>query len=97
MFVLRIVCRADGAKSPADGLYVKSFDPNAMGRGHVALCRHPAEAVAFPDKESAVHYWEQPSTAIPVRPDGRPNRPMTAYTVEIVPIAGVPPEDRRLH
>jgi len=98
LFILRIIRRADGAKSHAGGLYVKSFDPNAIdGQGHVVLCKNPVEAVAFADKESAVHYWEQPSTAKPTRADGKPNRPMTVFTVEIIPLAVDTPKNRSLH
>ena len=31
----------------------------------------------------AMEYWRTVSTTVPFRPDGKPNRPLTAYTVEI--------------
>jgi hypothetical protein len=32
--------------------------------------------------------WQRPSTEVPLRPDGRPNRPLTAFTVEFETVGG---------
>lgn len=32
---------------------------------------------------AAFDYWRQPSATMPVRADGNPNCPLTAYTVEV--------------
>jgi len=31
-------------------------------------------------------YWRRRSTVCPTRPDGKPNRPGTAFTVEIITV-----------
>jgi hypothetical protein len=41
------------------------------------------DAMAFDDVKTALEYWQRQSTVVPRRTDGRPNRPLTAYTVEM--------------
>jgi hypothetical protein len=68
--------------------YVESCDVDAhRGRGDVRLSRDVAKAMRFPDFEAAVTYWKRQSRVRPLRPDGEPNRPLTAYniTTENVP------------
>lgn len=52
------------------------------GRGSARLTLVASEALAFPSMQEAFAFWRQQSTRRPLRPDGRPNRPLTAYTVE---------------
>lgn len=71
-------------KRPEVGLYVKAFDPEAnYGRGHVIATANLQEALRFENKGAAMAFWKQVPKCRPLRPDGKPNRPMTAYTVEI--------------
>lgn len=53
------------------------------GRGDVTFTLLAHEALAFPDQVAAFEFWRQQSTARPLRPDGQPNRPLTAFTVSI--------------
>jgi hypothetical protein len=39
--------------------------------------------MTFPDKAAAMAYYFTVSKTVPRRPDGRPNRPLTAYMIEI--------------
>jgi hypothetical protein len=39
--------------------------------------------MTFPSKAAALDYYFTTSKTVPRRPDGRPNRPLTAYTIEI--------------
>ena len=41
------------------------------------------DAMVFPSFRAAWECWKTQSTVVPERPDGQPNRPLTAYTVEI--------------
>lgn len=67
--------------------WLKTYDPNAaMGQGEITVTTNPAEAMAFASKHLAMECWRQVSTAVPTRWDGRPNRPLTAYSVEITEI-----------
>jgi hypothetical protein len=62
--------------------WLKSFDVDANdGRGTFRSTSDPAEALRFSDKESAFLAWRSQSTVRPLREDGEPNRPLTAFTV----------------
>lgn len=66
-------------------LYLKSYDLDADdGRGDVTLTSDPGEALRFKDVREALEAWKAPSTVRPIRPDGRPNRPLTAWTAELM-------------
>lgn len=67
------------------GKYVESCDFEAYGgRGNVKVTTEVGKAKAFPSVAAAQDYWRTPSKVDPVRPDGKLNRPLTAYTVEIL-------------
>lgn len=85
MKVIRIVGLSDGRPLPLDGHYLRSADVNAHGgRGSVDAVQDPALARRFTDVVDALAYWRRQSDVRPLRPDGKPNRPLTAYTVEVV-------------
>jgi hypothetical protein len=64
--------------------YVKRYDPNLHdGRGDVVVTSDPREAIQFADAKHAMAFYRQVSSTRPVRPDGAPNRPLTAFTVTI--------------
>lgn len=84
MIVLRVVCLADGSPTIHDGQYLVYSNRHS---GLVAgLWTSPSieEAKTFPSVAEALEYWQQISPTVPVRPDGKPNRPLTAYTMETV-------------
>jgi hypothetical protein len=83
---MQIVAFADGKPIGGyRGMYVASFDPDGFGgRGEIVLCGTLADAKRFADHTAALEYWRQRSTVEPHRLDGKPNRPLTAYTVEMV-------------
>ena len=69
------------------GQYLESFDPDAYGgRGYVTWTPDLSKAMRFTSVVEAFEMrWRQP-TVLPLRPDGKPNRPLTAYTTEIIPL-----------
>lgn len=84
---------AIGIANPAGGpdflktptRFVRSYDPNAMdGFGLYTETGDPSKALLFDTFEAAWEAWRQQGTKRPFRPDGRPNRPLTALTVSIV-------------
>jgi hypothetical protein len=76
---------SSGARPP--GQYIKSFDPEAYdGRGDAEGTFDKREALTFTTGEDALNFWRQQSKTRPLREDGRPNRPLTAFTVEIVEV-----------
>ena len=82
-YVIRLVALDD---HPV-GQWLKSYDPEAHGgEGAAEGTFDLAEALRFPTAGEALLCWRQVPNAKPVRSDGRPNRPLTAFTVEIVPV-----------
>ncbi len=66
--------------------YIVACDVDAHGgKGHVTLSTMQADAMRFADAGVALDYWKRPSTVDPIR-DGKPNRPLTAYTVQIMTV-----------
>lgn len=64
---------------------VSDTDPPTYPTGFLVTTSDPAEALLFPSFRQAANYWMKQSAAVPLRPDGQPNRPMTAYSVTIEP------------
>lgn len=46
-----------------------------------------AKAMRFPDAAAALKAWQSCSTVVPTRLDGRPNKPLTAYSMTIEEVA----------
>jgi len=69
------------------GKWVKSFDPDAHdGRGDLRVTDDRYKALSFSSPGEAMRFWKQQSKSRPVRPDGEPNRPLTAWTCGIEPL-----------
>jgi hypothetical protein len=82
----------EGTTSPfsenVDGSYVKTYDPDAFnGQGDMTATHDSKEAKRFPDAKAAMEFYRQVSTVRPVRGDGKPNRPLTAFTVSFKSVA----------
>lgn len=73
---------ADGDQ--VDGEYVKVYDPEAHdGRGFIEFTKNINEAITFNSNREAMDFYRQISTTRPLRQDGKPNRPLTAFSVMI--------------
>lgn len=69
------------------GRYLMDFDVGAhTGRGPIPTTDQLAKAKHFADPGEALEFWKTQSRVRPLRPDRLPNRPLTAYTVEIVEV-----------
>lgn len=67
--------------------YLVAFDPEAhRGLGVATWTPNVSEARKFPTFQEAMECWRQQSKVRPLRDDGKPNRPLTAYSVEPVPL-----------
>lgn len=95
MYVLKLLFLVSGAPTPADGRFLKAYDPTFLkapmpdGR-QVAVLEtvwDVGDAMKFRSFEDAHETWMKVSPNYPVRPDGKPNRPLTAYTCEIIPLS----------
>lgn len=89
--VLRVVELAGihlGNFNPAEpGDYLVRWDLDARdGRGEAVWSPDINEAYRFPHPIEALRAWRSQSKVRPTREDGKPNRPLMAYTVEAIPI-----------
>lgn len=67
------------------GRWVLDADPDAMdGQGMVDFTILPSRAKKFASAAAAVEFWQTQSTVKPLREDGKPNCPLTAFTVEVI-------------
>jgi hypothetical protein len=86
-YVMLLVELRSGDFHPHAGSYVLSYDADAeSGRGRLTTTRDPGKAKTWPTSEDATKAWTVTSRTRPVRSDGRPNRPLTAWSVEIMPL-----------
>lgn len=80
-----LVCHGDalGGHRHLIGQYLLSYDLDARrGRGSSEWTPDIGEALRFPSATQAMDVWQSVSPSNPVRDDGKPNRPLTAFTVE---------------
>lgn len=64
--------------------YLKDCDFEAQGgRGKVLWTTKLTDAKRFPTTIEAFNYYRRQSATVPTRDDGKPNCPLTAYTVQI--------------
>jgi hypothetical protein len=83
---IKIVALAGGGRSGLEGEFVREYHPGRMDEhgniqgGRLRCTQNIAEALHFADAGAALECWRQSRG---FRPDGKPNRPLTAWTVEI--------------
>lgn len=72
-----------GGESYSRPVYLEAYDVDAHGgRGFSALTADPGKALTWPDISDVLKAWKTQSTVLPLRPDGKPNRPLSVYTIE---------------
>ena len=82
---IQLRSRADGSTNglPA-GWYLAGYDADGNdGWGDAIWTNNPAEAIVFATATEAHACWTEQSRARPLRPDGQPNRPLTAFTIQL--------------
>ena len=74
---------SDGNATPHG--FLETYDPEAHdGRGAATATWDLTKAIRFPDATAAlVEYGREPGNR-PLREDGRPNRPLTAFTITLL-------------
>jgi hypothetical protein len=88
-----VVIRVLGAQMPwgltdcaETGRYLVLFDVAANdGQSPVPTATTAAEAAVFANEADAFAFYQTQSRVTPLRDDGQPNRPLTAFTVELEP------------
>lgn len=94
MTVIWVVSKASDP-TPINAL-VKSCDVDAhRGQGSAEFTRRLENALRFVTHGDALQYWRRQSTIKPLRDDGRSNRPLTAFTVEIMSVEQAAEELRK--
>jgi hypothetical protein len=85
MVRLKLIESADGSPTPQNGMYLVDYVPDTdeLGLGELHASSNVIEAKIFADAGAAFAYWKQQSKRVPIRPDGKPNRPLTAWSVLI--------------
>lgn len=94
---IRVLGLVTGNPSPFDGQWLAEYDPTRPGvdpngrpiRAHLVCTSDPAQAMRFSSPVAAHRLWR--TNAGSRRPDGRHDRPLTAFHVAIEPI-DAPPE-----
>jgi hypothetical protein len=86
MVTLQLIALSNDGPTPNDGEYVVEYDPvPRMAPGgefiHLVTTPNRDDARQFPTVEAAMECWR--STSGRFRPDGKMDRPLTAYTVEV--------------
>lgn len=67
------------------GAYLAGYDPEANnGWGDAAWTADPAHAKVFGSDADAIEAYRAVPANRPTRPDGKPNRPLTIFGVELV-------------
>jgi hypothetical protein len=85
--VIQLVAFASGMSCNHAWEYLKSFDPDAFsGRGYATWTPETSKAMRFVDTAEALAMYRRQSAVQPLRPDGKPNRPLTGYTILVVPL-----------
>lgn len=85
-YVLRFWEMAGPGPSPAEREdYLKSYVDTPCGRGKAEFTKQVQQALKFKEAGEALRFWRQQSKTVPLRGDGKPNRPLTAYTMIVEP------------
>lgn len=72
---------------PHAGQWLEKFDFDAyQGRGFGTFTSRASHAMRFATPGDAMTFRKRRSRVRPTRPDGQPNRPLTALTVQIEPL-----------
>lgn len=85
-YAILIVGSALGDKSEFDGKYVKSYDPHDGLHGKLVVTADLQNAKHYGDVGDAFLDWKATNKNHPLRSDGKPNRPLTAFTITTVSI-----------
>jgi hypothetical protein len=97
-FVIKSMHDAEGNFPPEAvldsdlGLWLRRYDPNAYGgNGMVEWTPNRDRALKFADAAQAWECCHRPSRVKPLRPDGKPNRPITTFSLTIENIGAEKP------
>ena len=94
--LMRIVGLMGGMRTIHDGQFVQEYDPNRNDESdrphtvYLTTTLNLLEAKKFDNVAAALEFWKLTDERCPLRPDGEPNRPLTAFSVEVVDMDHLP-------
>lgn len=92
---LVMICEgwANGAPCELVGQYLEWYDPNLPADKPLAgWTNDPRKAIGFKNTKEAIEMWQRVRDVDPVRPDGKPNRPLTAFSISVANVDVVEPK-----
>lgn len=101
--VLRLDTLVSGDRHPLEGRYVKQYHPGPasmpLRQCLLLTTRHVSAAKVYASHIEAHAEWTRVDPREPMAPNGRPNRPLTAWNVSIepAPFGAVVTSPSRLH
>lgn len=82
--IVRVICAANGDRTPHDNRYVVSWNPHTpFGVCEVTSTNNRTFARRFAPGQ-AQEQWATISNVQPTRWDGKPNRPLCGLTIELI-------------
>lgn len=86
-YAVRILYAATGGPpTEHDGRYVVSWNPHTrVDKLDIVTTNGPSEARLWTNNRDCFAEWKTISNVQPKRPDGKPNRPLTAMSIQIEP------------
>lgn len=91
MKVIKSEGLADG-RPKFNGQFLVAYDPEALGgMGSFVWSSDVSQAMQFSDAGEAFKLWTSIPVSRPVRPDGKPNKPLTAFTISVEDAPGDTP------
>jgi len=85
--IVRCLGRPRDGSGPA-GEYLARYDPEAFaGGGDAEFTTDPSRALRFAGMREALECTRAVPRACPMRADGKPNRPLTMFTLQYVHVA----------
>lgn len=78
-WLMRVIGFANDRPCHVAGQYLKTYTPDEKIKG--TFTNDPGEAMQFASPGDLLETWKH---SIGTRPDGKPDRPLTAFTIETV-------------
>ena len=82
-FVIRCVGLATNPRSGPRGQFLMTYHPSGLSEWTL----DPQRAMTFESHSAAIALWKSVHPTHPTRSDGRPNRPLTAFSIEVIELA----------
>lgn len=84
MKVIKLIAYEPTGEQLPDPSYLRHYDPEAHdGQGDMTYTSDPHLAMKFSSLHDAFACYQRQSKTRPTRNDGRPNKPLTAFTISV--------------